>query len=98
MKSFASLFMSLVLTTAMLTGCGCTNRNVGMTAPTTMLPTTEETTVPTSRPTEVTTLPTEPAETDETLNHGNGPLVEETTGAAGETTLPGANGRSMPIK
>ena len=101
MKTFASLFTSLVLTAAMLTGCGCTNRNGGMTAPSTMLPTTEETTMTTSRPTEMTTEPTGITGTDETVNHGNGPLVEETTAptdVSGETTLPGANGRSMPIK
>ena len=96
MKSIASLFTSLVLTAAILTGCGCTNRNGAVTTPATMLPTTEETTVAATRPTEMTTLPTEPAETDETVNHGNGPLVEETTEAAGETTRP--SGRSMPIK
>ena len=101
MKTFASLFTSLVLTAAMLTGCGCTNRNGGMTAPSTMLPTTEETTMTTSRPTEMTTEPTGVTGTDETVNHGNGPLVEESTAStdvSGETTLPGANGRSMPIK
>ena len=96
MKAFASLFMSLVISAAMLTGCGCTNRNGAVTTPTTLLPTIEETTVATSRPTQMTTAPTQ---TDETVNHGNGPLVEESTGATGaseETTLPGANGRTKP--
>ena len=92
MKAFASLFMSLVISAAMLTGCGCTNRNGAVTTPTTLLPTIEETT----GPTQVTTAPTQ---TDETVNHGNGPLVEESTGAtgaSGETTLPGTNGRTKP--
>ena len=31
MKAFASLFMSLVISAAMLTGCGCTNRNGAVT-------------------------------------------------------------------
>ena len=100
MKSFASLFMSLVISAAMLTGCGCTNRNGAATTPTTLMPTTEETTMPTSRPTEFTE-PTGTLGTDETVNHGNGPLVEESTAStdvSGETTLPGADGRSMPIK
>lgn len=100
MKSFASLMMSLVLTAAMLTGCGCTNRNAGMTPPTTLLPTTEETTMPTAAPTQ-TTAPADTGETDETVNHGNGPLVEESTavpsGTAAET--PGNSARqAMPIK
>ena len=96
MKSFASLFMSFVLTAAMLTGCGCTNRNAGMTTPTTMLPTTEMTTAPT----QASTAPSATSETDETINHGNGPLVEESTGASESTTESTAQGRSrnMPIK
>ena len=99
MKSFATLFTSLVLTAAMLTGCGCTNRNVDKTTPTTLIPTTEMTTAPTTQATE-TIHPTETfGSTDETINHGNGPLVEESTGAtaaSGETTLPGTNGRTKP--
>ena len=100
MKSFASLIMSFVLTAAMLTGCGCTNRNAGMTTPTTMLPTTEMTTAPTSAPTQESTAPAGTNETDETINHGNGPLVDESTGGSESTTEPTAQGRSrnMPIK
>ena len=96
MKPLASLFMSFVLTTAMLTGCGCTNRNGGMTTPSTMLPTTEMTTAPTQASTE----PSGTNGTDETINHGNGPLVEESTGASESTTESTAQGRSrnMPIK
>lgn len=97
MKSFASLLMSFVLTAAMLTGCGCTNRNGGATSAPTILPTTEMTTAPTTAPTQATTTP---ATTDETINHGNGPLVDETTGAAESTTETTAQSRSrnMPIK
>lgn len=100
MKPFASLLMSLVLTTAMLTGCGCTNRNAGATTPTTMQPTTEMTTTPTTAATEATTAPTTNQGTDETINHGNGPLVDESTGAAESTTETTAQNRSrqMPIK
>ena len=100
MKSFASLFMSFVLTAAMLTGCGCTNRNAGMTTPTTMLPTTEMTTTPTTAPTQASTESATTQGTDETINHGNGPLVEESTGASESTSETTAQNRSrnMPIK
>lgn len=100
MKTLASLFMSFVLTAAMLTGCGCTNRNAGVTTPSTMLPTTEMTTVPTTAPTHASTEPSATHETDETINHGNGPLVEESTGASETTTETTAQNRSrnMPIK
>ena len=100
MKPLASLFMSFVLTTAMLTGCGCTNRNAGMTTPSTVLPTTEMTTVPTTAPTQASSAPTTTRETDETVNHGNGPLTEESTGASESTSETTAQNRSrnMPIK
>ena len=100
MKTLASLFASFVLTAAMLTGCGCTNRNTGMTTPTTMLPTTEMTTVPPTMPTQASTEPSGTNGTDETINHGNGPLVEESTGASESTAESTAQSRSrnMPIK
>ena len=97
MKSFASFFMSFVLTAAMLTGCGCTNRNAGATTAPSIQPTTGMTTVPTTAPTQQTTVP---ATTDETINHGNGPLVEDTTGPSESTTETGDQSRSrnMPIQ
>ena len=87
MKTLASLFASFVLTAAMLTGCGCTNRNTGMTTPTTMPP-------------QASTEPSGTNGTDETINHGNGPLVEESTGASESTAESTAQSRSrnMPIK
>lgn len=100
MKSFASLFMSFVLTAAMLTGCGCTNQNKGATTPTTMLPTTQMTTEPTTMPTQASSETDAATQgTDETMNHGNGPL-EESTGASETTTETTAQNRSrnMPIK
>ncbi len=101
MKSFATLFTSLVLTAAMLTGCGCTNRNVDKTTPTTLIPTTEMTTAPTTQATE-TIHPTETfGSTDETINHGNGPLVEDGTAGTDNTTEPTAQNRAregMPIR
>ena len=97
MKTLASMFISFVLTAAMLTGCGCTNRNAGVTTPTTMLPTTEMTTVPTTAPTQGTTTP---ATTEETRNHGNGPLEEEssTPSDGGTETTEQSRSRKMPIK
>ena len=98
MKTLASLFASFVLTAAMLTGCGCTNRNAGMTTPTTMLPTTEMTTAPTTMPTE--SVPSGTGTTDETINHGNGPLVDESTVPSESASEPASQSRSrnMPIK
>lgn len=103
MKSFASLVMSFVLTAGMMTGCGCTNRNVDTSTPTTMVPTTAATTTPSTASTEMTTAPTNGAtqNTDETINHGNGPLVEggtETTQNTTETTVPGRARQNMPIQ
>ena len=100
MKTLASLFASFVLTAAMLTGCGCTNRNGGMTTPSTMLPTTEMTTAPSTAPTQASTEPSGTNGTDETINHGNGPLVEESTGASESTaeTSGQSRSRNMPIK
>ena len=102
MKSFASLFMSLVLTAAMLTGCGCTNRNMDTATATTLLPTNETTVTPSTQPTQMTTVPTTGGTqgTDETINHGNGPLVEESTGASESTaeTSGQSRSRNMPIK
>ncbi|MGM9661447.1 MAG: hypothetical protein ACI3WQ_12685 [Faecousia sp.] len=99
MKSFASLFMSLVLTAAMLTGCGCTNRNMDITTPTTMLPTTN--TMPSTAPTEMTTAPNDGLNTEETRNHGNGPLVEDgtaTTDSTVESTVEGRARQGEPIR
>ncbi|MDY3225559.1 MAG: hypothetical protein SOW84_06770 [Candidatus Faecousia sp.] len=99
MKSFASLFMSLVLTAAMLTGCGCTNRNVDVTTATTLLPTMD--TTPST--TQTTTAPTDGAtqDTHETINHGNGPLVEDgtaTTGNPSESTAEGRARQNPPVR
>ena len=84
MKTLASMFISFVLTAAMLTGCGCPNRNAGVTTPTTA-------------PTPGTTTP---ATTEETRNHGNGPLEEEssTPSDGGTETTEQSRSRNMPIK
>lgn len=42
MKTFVALALTLVLTTACLVGCGCTNQNMDNTSAPTVLPTNEE--------------------------------------------------------
>lgn len=100
MKKISILALALVLTMAMLTGCGCRNSKPANTVPTvqpTMRPTTEATTAPTSAPA------TQPG-TDATIEDGNGPLgtdmTNATAGADGNTNdTTGAAGRSrrMPM-
>lgn len=77
MKKIATLALAVVLTAALFTGCGCTNRNV----PPTTAPTTQATTAPTHATTEMTTVPTTEhtvPSTNATIDNGNGPL-EDTT-------------------
>lgn len=82
MKKCAIIAFSLVLTVTLLTGCGCTAQDSGMsTMPSTeqtILPTNiPETTVPTEKATEPMTMPA----TDPTDEAG----TEETGGMNGET-------------
>lgn len=61
MKTLLAIVMTVVLTAALLTGCGCTNRNMETTPEPTVLPTNEEiwnTTETTRTPTYSTTEPT----------------------------------------
>lgn len=98
MKKYSILALTLVLTAALLVGCGCTNTTTMETtsAPTNM-PTTHATTEPT---TEMTTMPTTMAtQPSETIDNGNGPLTDA-TGTTNETMAEGA-GRArqrMPIQ
>ena len=80
MKSLFAIVMTIVLTAALLTGCGCTNRNIENTSDPTVLPTNEEiwntteTTVPittTTEPTMNTTHETRDNTTASTENSGN---------------------------
>lgn len=90
MKKYSILALTLVLTAALFTGCGCRNTKPN-TAPTTM-PTTMPTTQATTEPTTATTRPTEttiPAETNATIDNGNGPLEDGTN--ATENTVTGEN-------
>lgn len=81
MKKYAIFAMVLVLTFALLTGCGCTAKDSGMaTMPSDaqpMLPTNiPETTAPTERPTMPATTPTTDA-TDATDATGMGPAATD---------------------
>lgn len=90
MKKYSIFVLVIVLTAALFTGCGCTNRNMDNTsAPTTLpttemtLPTTEATTMPAAEPsTGMTSAPTEndaAGSTNETVDNGNGPLEDTDT-------------------
>lgn len=86
MKKYAYLALTLVLTAALLVGCGCTNRKMDNTSAPTVLPTNEEVWETTRETTHATTEATIPATTDhisgnthETIDHGNGPLEDNTT-------------------
>lgn len=87
MKKYSILALTLVLTAALFTGCGCTNRNV---MPTTV-PTTHATTAPTQATTEMTTAPTHETthNTEATIDRGNGPLEDHATTTPTDGTTEG---------
>lgn len=96
MKKYSIFVLALVLTAALLVGCGCTNQNMGNTSEPTVLPTNEEVWT-TDGTTEMTTIPTTtetmPKDTTEaTIDHGNGPL--DNTTATTATTEATAENRS----
>ena len=97
MKSLFALALTLVLTAALLVGCGCTNQNSDNTVAPTVLPTNEEIWNTTESPTRHTTEPTathattEPSGTRETIDNGNGGIDDSlnptnSTGATGGST------------
>lgn len=93
MKKFTILAVVLVLTAAMLIGCGCRNSKP---MPSETQPSSSAATQPTTeatRPsTQATTRPTQ--STDATIEDGNGPLpTNATTGADGSTE--GARSRGV---
>ncbi len=90
MKKYSILALALVLTAALFTGCGCTNRNGNYNTIPTTLPATHATTEPTHATTEMTTVPTNGAEhtVEPTVDHGNGPL-EDTTATNATTATEG---------
>lgn len=96
MKKYSIFVLALVLTVALLVGCGCTNQNMDNTSEPTVLPTNEEVWT-TDGTTEMTTIPTTtetmPKDTTEaTIDHGNGPLDD--TAATTATTEAAAENRS----
>lgn len=98
MKKYGILTLTLVLTGMLLVGCGCTNRDMGVTSVPTVLPTNEEvvpTTRETTRPTtEATTMPaTDSTAASETIDRGNGPLDNTT---AGTDSTEGGASRMIP--
>ena len=95
MKKYCIFVLTLVLTVALLTACGCRNSKPMNTVPTTVptteatKPTTQPTTAPTTAPTKATESTTT---TDPSVDNGNGPLPSDATGEAGDMT----RGRRMP--
>lgn len=107
MKKYAYLTLTLVLTAALLVGCGCTRRKVDNTSAPTVLPTNEEvwdTTGNTTNAATDATVPSTmdiiPGDTNETIDRGNGPLEDNTTAtgatSATENTVEGRARNAMP--
>ncbi len=97
MKKYSIFVLVLVLTAATLVGCGCTNQDMGSSAPTVLPtneevhPTTRETSAPTTAPTtETSSEPSAPTQTQETIDRGNGPIEDTTTESTGSGTGAGA--------
>ncbi|MGM9628386.1 MAG: hypothetical protein ACI3V4_09910 [Faecousia sp.] len=83
MKKYCILALTIVLTAALFTGCGCTNRNAGgATSAPTLMPTTE-TTMPTTEATTVPTTNSTVPSTQETIDNGNGPVENTPNGTNG---------------
>lgn len=100
MKKYAYLVLCLVLTTAVLVGCGCTRNKETLPEPT-VLPTNEEvweSTHPTTQATTEATAPstdmTEESVPGTTADHGNGPL--EDTSAATDGSIDSRTAREIP--
>ena len=80
MKALFTIAFTIVLTAALLTGCGCTNRNIEKTPEPTVLPTNEEI----WNSTETTVNPTVSTATDPTRNTTNETL-DTIPGTTGDT-------------
>lgn len=94
MKKFMIMALSLILTTAMLTACGCT-ANVGNTTSTTASTTTATTTAATTLPTTApTTQPTVPSSLPpQATTHNTMPgVIDGTDGMDGTIEPDGGNG------
>ena len=97
MKKYLFLILTLVLTAALFTGCGCTSQDAKYTTAPTTMPTIM-TTAPTTEATRATTEATTP-----TADRGNGPLEDsmmDPTGTAGstETTDATMEGRARQMQ
>ncbi len=103
MKKISLLALTLVLTAALFAGCGCTNQRMDNTSAPTVLPTNEENwaTDASKATTESTTASRATDATQDsgmigggsaTTDNGNGPLEDNTTGAAGGIGGNDANG------
>lgn len=98
MKKIWTLALSLVLTAALFTGCGCTNTEKDDAS----TPTGMTESVPTTLPTQATTVPTTHATRptmEETTPTGNGAMEDATMGTTDSTDsterTPESRGRSM---
>lgn len=87
MKKYSIFALTLVLTAALFTGCGCTNQDMEYTSTPTSMPTIA-TTAPT---TEATTAPTTNATTESTADRGNGPLEDSTQNTQSENGTSSTN-------
>lgn len=96
MKRSASITLVFVLTAALFTGCGCTNRNKPLNTMPTVMPTTQATTEPTHATTTPATVPDHTVEP--TVDHGNGPLEDPTAATTNptENTIEGEARSAMP--
>ena len=102
MKTLLALALTVVLTASLLTGCGCTNKNIDKTPEPTVLPTNEEiwnTTETTVNPTVSTATDPTRNTTDETANTIPG-TTDETDNtidtAPTDDSLSGRARRMMP--
>ncbi len=94
MKKFVIFLLTLVLTAAIFTGCGCTGPEV--TTPTTLPATTTTATTAPTMPS--TTQSTTEATTQSTIDRGNGPAEETTTTPTGtEETAESRTRRMDPM-
>ena len=102
MKTLLTIAMALVLTAALLTGCGCTNRNMETTPEPTVLPTNEEIWNSTETTAHPTTRATEPTmnTTHETRDNTTGSTDNTDPSATATTptddTLTGRARRMLP--
>ncbi len=98
MKKIWTLALTLVLTAAMFTGCGCTNTNKDDASTPTGMTESMPTILPTEAPTVPTTQATRPT-TEATMPTGNGATEDSSGGVTGSTdtteSMQESRGRTM---